>query len=237
MRVPRRQVALSHRARDRDEGLRRRSVPRRETGLRPVCASRALPADAGDDGDAAGRLLPRAAPPMPLTHTAQMKARIDTPEGRAQYSARFGAVEPVFAQPLLQQGAHALHAARPYEGRWAVEILLPRAQHRETRPRGVRDGRVVGAPRAGWAPGDATCTRATSNGSGLAVPRRSPSSRRGLGDALMRVFLQPQRPSSAAGESNKSAAKPRNPQIARDLAPLSWTLEFYATRRSKAMGD
>lgn len=32
----------------------------------------------------------------PETHTARMKARIDTPEGRRRYAARFGVVEPVF---------------------------------------------------------------------------------------------------------------------------------------------
>jgi len=32
-----------------------------------------------------------------VNHTARMKARIDTPEGRAQYSQRFATVEPVFA--------------------------------------------------------------------------------------------------------------------------------------------
>ena len=30
------------------------------------------------------------------THTARMKTRIDTPEGRGLYAARFGVVEPVF---------------------------------------------------------------------------------------------------------------------------------------------
>ena len=32
-----------------------------------------------------------------VTHTARMKARIDMPEGRAQYGQRFATVEPVFA--------------------------------------------------------------------------------------------------------------------------------------------
>ena len=32
-----------------------------------------------------------------VNHTARMKARLDTPEGRAQYGARFATVEPVFA--------------------------------------------------------------------------------------------------------------------------------------------
>jgi transposase len=37
------------------------------------------------------------APDAPPTHSARMKSRIDTPAGRARYAARFGAVEPVFA--------------------------------------------------------------------------------------------------------------------------------------------
>ena len=32
-----------------------------------------------------------------INHTAVMKARIDSPQGRAQYGQRFGTVEPVFA--------------------------------------------------------------------------------------------------------------------------------------------
>jgi hypothetical protein len=33
-----------------------------------------------------------------------MKARIDTPEGRAQYAARFGIVEPVFGNLCHNKG-------------------------------------------------------------------------------------------------------------------------------------
>jgi hypothetical protein len=33
-----------------------------------------------------------------------MKARIDTPEGRAQYAARFGVVEPVFGNLCYNKG-------------------------------------------------------------------------------------------------------------------------------------
>jgi len=32
-----------------------------------------------------------------VNHSAQMRARIDSPEGRAQYAQRFATVEPVFA--------------------------------------------------------------------------------------------------------------------------------------------
>lgn len=32
-----------------------------------------------------------------MNHSAQMRARIDSPEGRAQYAQRFATVEPVFA--------------------------------------------------------------------------------------------------------------------------------------------
>jgi hypothetical protein len=35
-------------------------------------------------------------PEAPPTHTVEMKARIDTPQGRALYAVRFGAIEPVF---------------------------------------------------------------------------------------------------------------------------------------------
>jgi hypothetical protein len=38
------------------------------------------------------------------THTARMKARINTPEGRAQYAARFGVVEPVFGNLCYNKG-------------------------------------------------------------------------------------------------------------------------------------
>ena len=48
----------------------------------------------------------RAAHPRhrPQTHTARMKARIDTPQGRARYAARFGVVEPVFGNICYNKG-------------------------------------------------------------------------------------------------------------------------------------
>jgi hypothetical protein len=44
------------------------------------------------------------APDAPVTHTQQMKRRIDLPEGRALYGARFGAVEPVFGNLCSNKG-------------------------------------------------------------------------------------------------------------------------------------
>lgn len=42
--------------------------------------------------------------PRPETHTARMKARIDAPEGRRRYAARFGVVEPVFGNLCYNKG-------------------------------------------------------------------------------------------------------------------------------------
>ncbi len=77
----------------------------------------------------------------PETHTDRMKRRLDTPEGRAQYGQRFATVEPVFGNlraNTREQAPRPLHAARARQSRRAVEAVLPRARHREARPRGVR---------------------------------------------------------------------------------------------------
>ena len=64
--------------------------------------------------------------PLPETHTARMKQRIDAPEGRMRYGQRFGTVEPVFGNLLLQQRAHPLHAAGPskVDGQWKLFCLV-----------------------------------------------------------------------------------------------------------------
>jgi hypothetical protein len=41
---------------------------------------------------------------VPVTHTARMKVRIDSQEGRARYAKRFGTVEPVFANVCYNKG-------------------------------------------------------------------------------------------------------------------------------------
>ena len=43
--------------------------------------------------------------PLPETHAAPMKQRIDAPDRRRHYGQHFGTVEPVFGKCVLQQGA------------------------------------------------------------------------------------------------------------------------------------
>ena len=72
--------------------------------------------------------------PLPETHTARMKHRIDSPDGRMRYGQRFGTVEPVFGNLCYNKGTHPVHAAWSNQGRWAVEALLPGPQHRKAGP-------------------------------------------------------------------------------------------------------
>ena len=65
-------------------------------------------------------------PRDPSTHTARMKARIDTPEGRAQYAQRFGAVEPVFGNVRYNKGLDrfTLRGKRKVDGQWKLFCLV-----------------------------------------------------------------------------------------------------------------
>ena len=83
--------------------------------------------------------------PLPETHTAQMKRRIDLPEGRTRYAQRFGAVEPVFGNLCYNKRARSLHTARPDESERPVAALLPRTQHREARAPRLRAIATIGA--------------------------------------------------------------------------------------------
>jgi transposase len=62
----------------------------------------------------------------PETHTTRMKARIDTPEGRAQYAARFGIVEPVFGNLCYNKGLarFTLRGRRKVDGQWKLFCLV-----------------------------------------------------------------------------------------------------------------
>jgi transposase len=62
----------------------------------------------------------------PVTHTARMKVRIDTPEGRAAYAARFGAVEPVFANLCYNKGLarFTLRGRAKVDGQWKLFCLV-----------------------------------------------------------------------------------------------------------------
>jgi transposase len=64
-----------------------------------------------------------AAPP---THTAQMKVRIDSATGRAQYGQRFAIVEPVFANLRHNKGLDrfTLRGRAKVEGQWRLFCLV-----------------------------------------------------------------------------------------------------------------
>ena len=62
----------------------------------------------------------------PETHTARMKRRIDSPEGRARYADRFGTVEPVFANLRYNKGLDrfTLRGRTKVDGQWKLFCLV-----------------------------------------------------------------------------------------------------------------
>lgn len=64
--------------------------------------------------------------PRPETHTQRMKTRIDTPEGRARYAARFGVVEPVFGNLCYNKGLtrFTLRGRAKVDGQWKLFCLV-----------------------------------------------------------------------------------------------------------------
>jgi transposase len=64
--------------------------------------------------------------PGPNPHTRRMKERIDTPAGRAQYAARFGTVEPVFANLCYNKGLarFTLRGRAKVDGQWKLFCLV-----------------------------------------------------------------------------------------------------------------
>ena len=62
----------------------------------------------------------------PVTHTAQMKARIDSATGRAQYGQRFAIVEPVFANLRHNKGLDrfTLRGRVKVEAQWRLFCLV-----------------------------------------------------------------------------------------------------------------
>ena len=60
------------------------------------------------------------------TATARMKAKIDTPEGRAQYAQRFGAVEPVFGNVRYNKrlDRFTLRGRTKVDGQWKLFCLV-----------------------------------------------------------------------------------------------------------------
>jgi transposase len=65
-------------------------------------------------------------PEKPETHTHRMKARIDTPEERARYGARFGTVEPVFGNLCYNKGLtrFTLRGRTKVDGQWKLFCLV-----------------------------------------------------------------------------------------------------------------
>jgi len=64
--------------------------------------------------------------PGPKPFTAQMKARIDTADGRARYAHRFGTVEPVFANVCYNKrlARFTLRGQRKVDGQWKLFCLV-----------------------------------------------------------------------------------------------------------------
>lgn len=62
----------------------------------------------------------------PETHTQRMKARIDTPEGRARYARRFATVEPVFANLCYNKRLQrfTLRGRAKVTGQWQLFCLV-----------------------------------------------------------------------------------------------------------------
>jgi transposase len=62
----------------------------------------------------------------PETYTARMKARIDTPEGRRRYAARFGVVEPVFGNLCYNKGLRrfTLRGRAKVDAQWKLFCLV-----------------------------------------------------------------------------------------------------------------
>ena len=66
------------------------------------------------------------ADPPPVNCTALMKARIDAPEGRAQYGQRFATVEPVFGNLCYNKGLNrfTLRGRTKVNGQWLLYCLV-----------------------------------------------------------------------------------------------------------------
>jgi hypothetical protein len=64
--------------------------------------------------------------PLPETHTARMKRRIDSPEGRLLYGRRVGIVEPVFGNLRHNKGLDrfTLRGRAKVDGQWKLFCLV-----------------------------------------------------------------------------------------------------------------
>ena len=62
----------------------------------------------------------------PLKHTAQMKQRIDSNQGRAQYGGRFATVEPVFGNLRHNKRLNrfSLRGKAKVDGQWTPYCMV-----------------------------------------------------------------------------------------------------------------
>jgi hypothetical protein len=82
---------------------------------------------AGQDGGAQVAIFYKSQA-SPLEHTEAMKRRIDSPEGRKLYGRRIAPVEPVFGNLRYNKRLDRF-TLRRQKKRWAMEAVLPGAQH------------------------------------------------------------------------------------------------------------
>lgn len=80
----------------------------------------------------------------PHQFTERMKQAIDSPRGRKLYSQRMAHRRAGVCQHPAQQAAQPLHAQDAAQGQYAVDAVLPGAQHRE-----VGEQRVCAGLKAG----------------------------------------------------------------------------------------
>src|SRR5204863_4246593 len=61
-----------------------------------------------------------------ISHTEQMRQRIDSPEGRAQYAQRFATVEPVFGNLRYNKGLDrfTLRSRAKVDAQWKLFCLV-----------------------------------------------------------------------------------------------------------------
>ena|GEM_PF-2357251 len=112
--------------------FRRRTLSWHQARLRAVRAPPSVPAITAVRHIA---FLRDRLPPSRETETAKMKARLDTPVGRAQYGRRFATVEPVFASLRHNKRLDRCtpRGRAKVDARWKLYCLVHNIEHWLTR--------------------------------------------------------------------------------------------------------
>lgn len=126
MHLPGRQDAQPKRRAVGESGQHLDALSGQTPRLRGLSAARPLSRDTSDDGRALRHVFPGQTAPLPETHTARMKKRIDSSEGRRRYRQRFGTVEPVFGNLCYNKGLDrfTLRGRAKVKGQWALYCLV-----------------------------------------------------------------------------------------------------------------